>query len=194
MSAINGLLQAVRKLHEATPELCDYAPWPDDLSSQQVLPEACVASESLGVRSLRGTRATAPVIKALRRAAPELHWKQTYSEAEVGRRFLDTYGYVELFGPEGHFRSAKLRGYIGIWGPDLTYDWHDHEAEELYFTLAGRAVFAARGAPNAMMRPGLARAHMTHQPHLMITLDQPYLAYALWRGAGLDGLPRMVRP
>ena len=43
-----------------------------------------------------------------------------------------------------------------------------------------------------MMRPGHARTHLTRQPHLMITLDQPYLAYAVWRGAGLDGLPRMV--
>ena len=192
MSAVTRLLSAVRRLHEATPDLRDYAPWPDDLSSRQILPETCAASETLGVRSLRGTRSTAPVIRALRRAAPELHWKQTYAEAEVGQRFLDTYGYVELFGPEGHFRSAKLRGYIGFWGPDLTYDWHEHEAEELYFTLAGRAVFAARGAPNAMMRPGHARTHLTRQPHLMITLDQPYLAYAVWRGAGLDGLPRMV--
>nr|WP_246455904.1 dimethylsulfonioproprionate lyase family protein [Sulfitobacter aestuariivivens] len=143
---------------------------------------------------LRGSRITAPVIKALRRAAPELEWRQTYSKEDVGARFLDTYGYIELFGPTGHFRSAKLRGYIGYWGPDLTYDWHAHEAEELYFTLAGCAVFSAKGATNVMVRPGEARAHESDQPHLMITLDQPYLAYVLWRGNGLEGLPRMVTP
>ena len=157
------------------------------------MPEPCPASTTLGVRSLRGTRATAPVIKALRAAAPLLHWKQTYTEEEVGRDFLDTYGYIELFGPSGHFQSNKLRGYIGFWGPGLTYDWHDHEAEELYFTLAGSAVFCARGASNMMMRPGQGRAHKSHQPHLMVTLDQPYLAYALWRGAGMEGLPKMSR-
>lgn len=193
MSAIGTLLAAVRHLHEATPALSSYAPWPDDLSDQQVIAEPCPAAATLGTRSLRGTRATSRVIKALRMAAPQLHWKQTYTEDEVGRDFLDAYGYVELFGPTGHFSSNKLRGYIGFWGPGLTYDWHDHEAEELYFTLAGSAVFCATGAPNLMLRPGQARAHTSHQPHLMATLDQPFLAYAIWRGAGMAGLPRMMR-
>ncbi|MEM8591044.1 MAG: dimethylsulfonioproprionate lyase family protein [Pseudomonadota bacterium] len=192
MSAIGQLLAQVRRLHESTPALAAYAPWPDDLSDQQVLPDPVPAAATLGVRSLRGTRATGPVIKALRAAAPQMQWKQTYSEDEVGRDFLSEYGYVELFGPGGHFHSAKLRGYIGFWGPGLTYDWHDHEAEELYYTLAGSAVFCAKGAPNLMLRPGQVRAHASHQPHLMVTLDQPFLAYALWRGAGIGGLPKML--
>lgn len=192
MSAVGNLLAAVRQLHESTPALQAYAPWPDDLSFQQVMAEPCPAAGTLGVRSLRGTRATSRVIKSLRAAAPQLHWKQTYTEEEVGREFLDDYGYVELFGPGGHFLSNKLRGYIGFWGPCLTYDWHDHEAEELYFTLAGNAVFCAKGSPNLMLKPGQARSHASHQPHLMVTLDQPFLAYVVWRGAGFDGLPRMI--
>lgn len=194
MSEAARLLKAVQRLHEATPALAGYAAWPDDLSPQSVMPNPVAASQTLGVRSLRGTRSTAPVIRALRRAAHELHWKQTYSEAEVGAQFLETYGYVELFGPTGHFRSARLRGYIGYWGPDLVYDWHDHEAEELYFTLAGRAVFAAKGAENVVLKPGESRAHTANQPHMMMTLDQPYLTYALWRGDGMEGLPRMITP
>ena len=192
MSALGLLLSAVRRLHERTPELVDYAPWPDDLTIGHLPANTIAATQTITTRSLRGSRLTSQVIKALRRAAPELDWRQTYTEQEVGARFLSDYGYVELFGPNGHFRSSKLRGYLGYWGPDLTYDWHDHEAEELYFTLAGQAVFSAKDASNATMRPGLARLHLSHQPHLMITLDQPYLAYVLWRGAGLDGLPRMV--
>lgn len=191
MSTVARLLAAVKTLHESHEALMRFAPWPDDLSPQQVMPIPCPAAQSLGQRSLPGSRFTAPVIRALRRAAPDLEWRRTYTEEEVGARFLDTYGYVELFGPAGHFRSQKLRGYLGYWGPDLTYDWHAHEAEELYFTLSGRAVFSAHGAPNIMMRTGEARLHTSNQPHLMITLDRPYLAYAVWRGAGMDGLPMM---
>ncbi|MEL6608886.1 MAG: dimethylsulfonioproprionate lyase family protein [Pseudomonadota bacterium] len=191
MSRIQRLLAAVRKLHETTPDLQAYAPWPADLSPQQVMPTPCPVAQTLGERKLPGTRATRGVIQALRAATPDLEWRQTYSEAEVGAAFLETYGYVELFGPTGHFRSQKLRGYIGFWGPGLTYDWHEHEAEELYFTLSGSAVFCAKGAPNVMMGPGQSRAHSSLQPHLMITLDRPFLAYAIWRGAGMDGLPRM---
>lgn len=192
MSPLASLLSTVRRLHERTPELTDYAPWPDDLSPTHLHPNICPAGQTIGTRSLRGTRSTASVIKALRRAAPDLDWRQTYTEEEVGAAFLQDYGYVELFGPTGHFRSSKLRGYIGFWGPDLTYDWHDHEAEELYFTLAGQAVFSARGSSNVILRPGQSRGHFTNQPHMMITLDQPYLSYVLWRGAGLEGLPRMT--
>ncbi|MEM6277739.1 MAG: dimethylsulfonioproprionate lyase family protein [Pseudomonadota bacterium] len=193
MSAIGTLLGAVRQLHQATPSLNGFAPWPDDLSDRQVLPEAVPATTTLGVRSLRGTRDTARVIKALLAAAPHLHWKQSYSEEGVGRDFLDAYGYVELFGPGGHFHSTTLRGYIGYWGPGLTYDWHDHEAEELYFTLAGSASFCAKGMPSQVLRPGQARAHASNEPHLMATMGQPFLTYALWRGAGMAGLPRMTR-
>ncbi|WP_147124260.1 dimethylsulfonioproprionate lyase family protein [Shimia ponticola] len=192
MSRVQRLLDAVRKLHEATPELMAYAPWPDDLSAQQVMPHPCPVAQTMGDRKLPGSRSTRPVIQALRAATPDLEWRQTYSEAEVGAEFLQTYGYVELFGPGGHFRSRKLRGYIGFWGPGLTYDWHAHEAEELYFTLSGNAVFCAHGAPNVMLRTGQARAHHSNQPHLMVTLDRPYLAYAVWRGAGMEGLPKMV--
>ena len=170
----------------------EFAPWPEDLTATGLPPVSCSAASTLATSALPGTRATAPVIRALRRAAPDLNWKQTYSEAEVGARFLATYGYVELFGPNGHFHSNEARGYLGYWGPDLIYDWHAHEAEELYFTLSGQAMFCARGASNVLLRPGEARQHLTEQPHFMATLDRPFLAYAVWRGAGIDGLPRMI--
>lgn len=192
MSRLGALLKAVRRLHEATPALAAYSPWPTDLVQVPVAPISCEAATTLGVQAMRGTRATVPVIRALRAAAADLEWRQTYTEAEVGNRFLRSYGYVELFGPGGHFRSRQARGYIGYWGPDLTYDWHAHEAEELYFGLAGQAVFSAPGASNAMLRPGDHRIHASNQPHLMLTLRFPFLAYVLWRGAGLEGLPRMV--
>ena len=110
MTRIGRLLAAVRRLHEATPALARYGAWPDDLSPQQVLPSSCRAASTLSSRSIPGTRTTAPVIRALRAVALDLHWSQTYTAEEVGQHFLDDYGYVERVGPSGHFRSAKLRG------------------------------------------------------------------------------------
>ncbi|MGR3493017.1 MAG: dimethylsulfonioproprionate lyase family protein [Shimia sp.] len=159
MSAIDRLLATVRTLHHTTPELSAFAPWPTDLGPQSVRPGRHKARGVLASGGLRATRQTAPVLRALRTAAPVLEWRQTYSEAEVGAKFLKSYGHVELFGPEGHDHSALLRGYLGYWGPGLTHDWHVHEAEEVYFTLAGSAVFSARGAPNVILRPGQARLH-----------------------------------
>ena len=54
----------------AVPAMAEFAPWPDDIAEQQVTPFPCPAAQSLGQGALPGTRATAPVIRALRRAAP----------------------------------------------------------------------------------------------------------------------------
>ncbi len=138
MSEAGKLLSALERLHEASPAQAAYAPWPDDLSPQAVMPNPVAASQTLGVRS--------------------------------------------------------LCGYFGYWEPDAAYDWHEQAAEELGFTLAGRAVFASKAAPNVAPKPGQARAHTANQPHMMMTLDQPNLAYALWRREGMEGLPRMTTP
>ncbi|WP_254604115.1 dimethylsulfonioproprionate lyase family protein [Leisingera sp. ANG59] len=138
----------------------------------------------------QGTAETQPLIDALHTAAGEAHWTQTYTEAEVGAHFLQNYGYFELFGPTGHFRSTQLRGYIAYWGAGLKYDWHSHEAEELYVVLGGGAQFLTE-ENESWLGAGDTRLHGGWQPHAMNTEAEPILTYVLWRGAGLTGLPLM---
>ena len=192
MNAVDRLLQKMQKLHLSTPALQAYAPWPTDLTPLSQKPKPCPVARKIKHLPARKNRATSKIFPALQEAAPHLRWKQTYTEAEVGQNFLQNYGYIELFGPDGHFHSQQARGYIGIWGADLTYDWHNHEAEELYFALAGEAVFCADGSSNKVLRPGDDRIHSSNQRHMMVTLDKAFIAYALWKGDGMDGLPRMV--
>ena len=192
MRRVARLLAAVRALHEATPALAGYAPWPDDLVLQDLPPRAVAIAERLPRTAPEGNAQTNPVIDALCAAAPDLNWRQSYGADDVGSAFLETYGFVELYGPSGQYRSEQLRGYLGHWGPGLVYDWHAHEAEELYFTLAGRAVFSAKDAGSAEVAIGGVRSHRAWQPHKMLTEDAPYLCYALWRGDGMAGRPRLV--
>ncbi|WP_136442167.1 dimethylsulfonioproprionate lyase family protein [Pacificoceanicola onchidii] len=189
--SLAALLNAVRALHESTPALQDFAPFPKGLRAANLPPMPCRAASLLAQNPLPGNRQTQPVTAALCAAAGQAEWRQTYSEAEVGAAFLANYGYLELYGPSGHFHTNTARGYIGYWGPGLRYDWHLHEAEELYACLSGAAEFQARGVPDKTISTGGTAEHACNQPHAMTTTDQPFLAYVVWRGAGLAGLPQM---
>lgn len=191
---MNGLLELWKEadqLVQSRPVLRDFGDWPDR-------PEgAFLPSRTLpAVWDVERSRApacatTAPLLGTLRGHAKALHWRQTYSAGEVGAAFLSKYGYVEVLGPEGHFRHEGTRAYIGYWGAGLTYDWHVHEAEEIYYVLAGSAEFRSRRQGAEVLRPGQWREHLSMEPHAIRTAAEPLIVFALWRGPGLAGRARM---
>ncbi len=193
MSALNAVLAAAEALHRAHPALSGFGPWPDDLARSAMNARHKPVADLIGDFSHTGSAETQPLVDAVRSAAGAGHWKRTYTEEEVGADFRARYGYYELFGPSGHFRSNELRGYIGYWGEGLHYDWHHHQAEELYFVLAGGAEFRAEGLEYSYLTPGESRLHSAWQPHAMETKDEPILVYVLWRGSGMADLPKMGR-
>ena len=174
------LLAAAGDVHAASPGLCNFADWPTDL--------AYVAPHPRSIPVLPRIRAMADegaLQAALAAVVDHADWIQTYSEAEVGRHFLDNYGYIELFGPTGIFTSTQCRAFIGYWGQGLYYPIHDHEAEEAYLVISGRCLFEAEGAEPADLGVGGVRIHASYQKHAMQMRDAPMLALCLWRGAGM---------
>ena len=190
-SGFTKLLDAVRDLVLETPALRDFAPWPDSPEFVDVPPLAIPAIRLIQQLEARTTEASRPVAEAVAAVAHAAHWQQTYSEAEVGRDFLNRYGWFELLGPSGHFRSDRVRAYIAYWGEALRYPVHLHQAEELYYVLAGAAEFHAQGQPSDLVTPGGTRHHASNQPHAMDTHAEPVLTLVLWRGPGLTGSARM---
>ena len=128
---------------------------------------------------LDGDTITTPLHHAIQHAAPHVNWQFICSEAEVGRHFLDNYGYFELFGPTGHFHSDKCNAHIAYWGLDLYYPAHHHASEELYFVLSGAAMFESDGDAAATLGPAKNRFHASHQPHAMTTTDSAILTLVL---------------
>ena len=185
-------LATARALHAQVPELRNFASWPTDLTSAGLAPRSIPATDLVADLVAPTLPLCRPLLDATRALAAHAHWKRTYTEAEVGADFRARYGYFELFGPAGHFHSASLRGYLGFWGAGLHYDWHHHQAEEIYFILAGSAEFHAENQPPVTIGPGQIRQHTAHQPHAMTTHDNPVLTFVLWRGTGLSGLPEMA--
>ena len=183
---LDAALAATRQLWMNHQALIDFAPFPAQLEFQHI-PENVIPAAGL----VRSWQNPSPLHSALAAAAPCVNWQQTYTEAEVGADFLARYGWFELIGPTGHFVSETCRAYIAFWGANLVYDWHLHEAEELYYCISGNALFRAEGLTDVLLTPGQTRFHTANQLHAMTTLDDPILTLVLWRGPGLVDTPRM---
>ena len=184
-------LEAARLLHAATSALRDFGGWPDDLRAMDIPPNPVPAAELVVAFDYPTPPLCEPLVEAFRAVSPQIGWRRTYSEDEVGADFLNRYGYAELFGPEGHFHSDQLRGYLAYWGEGLYYDWHRHEAEEIYFILSGGAEFHSQDRESIYAKPGDTIYHKAWQPHAMTTHAEPVLTFVLWRGEGMADVPRM---
>lgn len=187
---LDDVLEAARQLHQAHPDLSAFGAWPTDLTATRLQPSHIPAVDLVSNFDAGGSDQTRALSDTIKATAHLAHWKLTYTEDEVGADFLQRYGYYELFGPTGHFHSTQLRGYVAYWGAGLHYDWHSHQAEELYLTLAGGAVFRVAG-DECFVGPNQTRHHESWQSHAMTTTDQPILTFVLWRGEGMGDLPRM---
>ena len=190
---LDRLLDVVEAYHRASVELAAFAPWPDDLRWT-----GKPAAASPVIRHLRDWFDDRPTSegalhRAIKAAAPVAAWQQTYTVEEVGEDYIENYAYFELFGPFGHYHSAQARGFICYWGPGLFYDWHVHEAEEIYAVVSGDAVFRSEGCPDMRLGPGRTHPHAPCQRHAIRVRQNALVVYAVWKGPGMDGRARLER-
>lgn len=185
-------LLAARDWHATCPVQQGFAPWPEDLvyvSRDAVqIPGLAHMVHDPGAAS-EASRALRDAILAV---APFAEWRLTYTEDEVGADFLQRFGWFELAGPEGHFLTDHARITVGFWGANLYYPRHQHEPEELYTIVSGKALFHADGEEDQALGAGATRIHAANQPHAMTTSDSPILTLVYWRGAGLADPPRLT--
>ena len=180
------VLEAAKKVYDETVELSAFAAWPTDLEFQERK-----STHVPAIRQIKSWFNTHPLHRAVQSIADCAEWKQTYNEDEVGFGFLQDYGYIELYGPEGHYHSNQSRAYIGYWGRGLYYPWHHHEAEEIYTVISGSGYFESYGEDPALLTVGQTRRHYSNQPHALTMKESPILTLVLWRGAGMAKLPKM---
>lgn len=185
------ILDAAKAIHAATPALQAFQPWPEDLQWSARAPVAQPVSAEIATHCPGCCPASQPLADALPDVFDVAEWRVTYSEDQVGRDFIERYGYFELYGPTGMYHSAQARAYVGYWGRGLHYARHWHEAEELYYVCGGSAHFEAEGMPDRLLGPGDWQEHASNQPHALTTRDEPLLTLVLWRGKGMGGLPFM---
>jgi mannose-6-phosphate isomerase-like protein (cupin superfamily) len=190
---VTKLADEVKALWMATDSLSSFTDWPDDLTASSPAPNPAPAAAKIVAWQMPETSLTSPVCRAVQQAAFHVNWQFIYTKDEVGQHFLDNYAYFELIGPTGHFRSDQCNAFIGYWGPGLFYPAHYHASEELYFVLAGHALFESDGDDPATLGPAAHRFHASHQPHAMTTTNSAILTLVLWRGPELSGLSQLVK-
>ena len=62
----------------------------------------------------------------IKELSPKISWKQTYSEEDVGKKFLENFCYFELIGPGGYFFSNEMSVYLIYFDKNTFYTWHNH--------------------------------------------------------------------
>ena len=190
---IETLLETARSWYEGLPSMTRFAPWPNDLVYSDLPPRTQPGVAEFTAHPGRTTAHGMVLRDAALAAAPYLHWRTGYTEAQVGADFLNRFCWCELAAPEGLYRTETARVTLAYWGAGLWYDWHWHAAEELYSVVSGAAEFFADGLPDATLAPGDTRLHASNQPHAMRTHDTPVLTLINWRGGDMSQMPEIGR-
>ena len=90
-----ALLQEAQRFYDETPALQTFVPWPTDVTLAENIPDI---SLNLGLDIMpaldvmRNWQSEKPFHQAKQRAINVISWRQTYSEAEVGRTYVGFWG------------------------------------------------------------------------------------------------------
>lgn len=193
-AADQALLDAVRgfaRTHPAKdidrflPALCAE---PD--SWQMVEPSDLPASKTLAAAGSRTDPATHAIWSAFADAQACSRWEQSYTKADglVGDDMLNGYGFIEIIGKRGPFLSTQVRSGIGVWGPNITYPRHRHQAEEIYVGIAGAADFTLGVGGHTETRRAAAGDAVyvaPQQPHGFVTTDELFVVFYIWQAGDM---------
>ena len=113
--------------------------------------------------------------------SPYVNWEQGYEENDVGKDFLNKYGFFELIGPSGHFKTTEMALYVNYLCKNAYYPWHNHDAEELYFIVSGEAKFESKNQNTEILSSTNTRLHKSFESHAITTNQKPVLSFVIWK-------------
>lgn len=165
--------------------------WPQDLISRPLAARSLPVVSSLQGLSRFAAPQTRALVDAISALSGDFDWRQTYSKADFGARFLDNYGFSEWIGERGAFVSDRVACGVLMLGPETEYPAHSHEAEELYLPLAGNAWWRSGESDWRLRAPGTWIHHPSWTVHAMRTAREPLLAAYVWRAGDLSAKSRI---
>ncbi len=130
----------------------------------------------------------ASMLAALRAASPLMRWNDIHDGygGEPGmEHFCDNFSFAALASPPnwagGVAVASKTVGLtFTLQGPDVYYPDHAHKAIEIYYVIAGKALWKRGGEPWVERYPGDIILHTAGMRHAMQTRDEPLIAMAVW--------------
>lgn len=185
------LLDAVRDFALAHPHLAvqkfrdSMRNWGDDWIT--VEPSYLPAADFLSETFANTDQQTRGLVETFERHKNRLRWEQSYRKKDgvVPEAMLEGYAFAETIGMQGPFVSERIRAGIGIWGPEIVYPRHQHQAEEVYIVLAGSAEFKIGEAEESRRSTGDVVYVESNTPHGFRTTDQSLVVYYLWQAGDL---------
>jgi mannose-6-phosphate isomerase-like protein (cupin superfamily) len=174
------LKKEIYQLWENNLELSNFTKLPEELIYNDTQPNYIMPAKKLENWESNSLE-TMKVHDIIKQLSPYVNWKQTYEEKDVGKSFLEKYGYFELFGPSGHFLTNQMSLFVFFVDAESYYTWHNHEAEELYFVLSGSAKFESKSDDSKILMPLMTRFHKSFQPHSLTTYNEKCLSLVVWR-------------
>ncbi|WP_428120465.1 dimethylsulfonioproprionate lyase family protein [Candidatus Poriferisodalis sp.] len=188
--AIDELLRRIAAFHRSRPVVPEYPMVAEvlealDAASSPTLVEAryLPVLRHLEAVALSGDESVDAVLEEFLSLAASLPWIHTAGYRGVlSQEFHDNYGYVQLVGPKSIVEHRCVRVGIAVWGPNLHYPSHHHEAEELYHVLAGEPCFSTDDVRRTT-KPGDAVHHAPWQPHQQDFGATPTVLLYCWTGA-----------
>ena len=124
--------------------------------------------------------------------SPYVNWEQGYEENDVGKDFLNKYGFFELIGPSGHFKTTEMALYVNYLCKNAYYPWHNHDAEELYFIVSGEAKFESKNQNTEILSSTNTRLHKSFESHAITTDQKPVLSFVIWKNK-FENVSKMIK-
>ncbi len=177
---------ALRHSHPAVQKFSDSMQnWGDDWVS--IEPTYLPAADFLAEAIANTDQQTRPLVETFAQHKNRMHWEQSYKKADdvVPDAMLEGYAFAEIIGKRGPFISDRIRAGMGIWGPDILYPRHQHQAEEIYIVLAGAAEFKIGVDDETRHVAGDVVYVQSNMPHGFRTTDQSLVVYYLWQAGDL---------
>lgn len=125
-----------------------------------------------------------PIIRGLLPICPHLAWTQNpnYTDGQMSDTFLANYGYADIVSPQGLIADHDFAVGLLLLGPQTHYPPHHHPAEELYYTVSGKASWWQPGQEWTNQGPGAYVHHRSGVAHAMQTARQPVCLLYMWWG------------
>ena len=171
----------VQKLWTNHKELSNFVNFPKNLVLKSLKSQKISVTDKLFNWNKNLNTKLLELHKAISDLSPYVNWEQGYNEKEVGKDFLNKYGFFELIGPTGHFQTSEMALYVNFLDKNAYYHWHNHEAEELYFIVSGEAKFESKNQNEEILSSTKTRFHKSYQPHAITTSDQQILSFVIWK-------------
>ena len=174
-------LKEIKYIWSTNQTLSNFVSLPEKIKLDNVKNNQINATTKLASWSESDVASNKKIHKIISSLSFYVKWENGYAEKDVNKNFLNNYGFFELIGPTGHFKTSEMALYVNYLDKNTLYPLHNHEAEELYFIISGEAKFENNNGDNEILTSNKTRFHKSFEPHAITTNNNQILSFVIWK-------------